>query len=57
MYKCNSLMTVEAAADNDFRVMRIWGSLDIGDERPSTSRAGGRWCLLQYWDARQARCP
>ncbi|HET9914614.1 MAG TPA: hypothetical protein VFQ13_22155, partial [Anaerolineales bacterium] len=55
MYKSQFMVddVLEAAADNDFRVMRIWGSLDIGDPNdPSTSLRGpADGIYLQYWDS------
>src|SRR5687767_11050280 len=43
MYKSQFMVddVLNAAAGNNFRVMRIWGSLDIGDPNdPSTSIRG-----------------
>jgi mannan endo-1,4-beta-mannosidase len=55
MYKSQFMVddVLEAAAGNDFRVMRIWGSLDIGDPNdPATSiRGPADGVYFQYWDA------
>jgi mannan endo-1,4-beta-mannosidase len=54
MYKSQFMVddVLEAAAGNGFRVMRIWGSLDIGDPNdPSTSLRGpADGVYFQYWD-------
>ena len=55
MYKSQFMVddVLNAAAGNNFRVMRIWGSLDIGDPNdPSTSLRGpADGVYFQYWDA------
>jgi mannan endo-1,4-beta-mannosidase len=55
MYKSQFMVddVLEAAAGNNFRVMRIWGSLDIGDPNdPSTSlRGSADGVYFQYWDS------
>jgi mannan endo-1,4-beta-mannosidase len=55
MYKSRFMVddVLEAAASNNFRVMRIWGSLDIGDPNdPSTSLRGpADGVYFQYWNA------
>ncbi len=55
MYKSQFMVddVLDAAAGNDFRVMRIWGSLDIGDPNdPSTSLRGpADGVYFQYWDS------
>ena len=54
MYKSPFMVddVLNAAAANGFRVMRIWGSLDIGDPNdPATSiRGPADGVYFQYWD-------
>jgi mannan endo-1,4-beta-mannosidase len=53
MYKSQAMVddVLERAADNDFRVLRIWGSLDIGNEDGSNSVHGkAEGVYFQYWD-------
>ena len=54
MYKSPLMVdaVLEAAAGADFRVLRIWGSLDIGDPNdPATSiRGSSDGVYFQYWD-------
>ncbi|HEX9330832.1 MAG TPA: hypothetical protein VF896_03015, partial [Anaerolineales bacterium] len=55
MYKSQFMVNdvFAAAAGNNFRVMRVWGSLDIGDpNNPSTSLRGpADGVYFQYWDS------
>lgn len=54
MYKSPLMVdaVLNAAADADFRVLRMWGSLDIGDPSdPTTSLRGpADGVYFQYWD-------
>ena len=54
MYKSQFMVddVLEAASGNDFRVMRIWGSLDIGDPNDSSTslRGPADGVYFQYWD-------
>lgn len=55
MYKSQFMVddVFDAAASKDFRVMRVWGSLDIGDPNdPSTSLRGpADGVYFHYWDS------
>jgi mannan endo-1,4-beta-mannosidase len=53
MYKSRFMVdeVLEAASDQGFRVMRIWGSLDIGNQDGSNSiRGKADGVYFQYWD-------
>ena len=53
MYKSQFMVNdvFAAAAGNNFRVMRIWGSLDIGNQDGSNSiRGKADGVYFQYWD-------
>jgi mannan endo-1,4-beta-mannosidase len=49
---------LEAADVQGFRVMRIWGSLDVGDLNDGSTSVGGgpkESVYLQYWDPAAGR--
>ena len=53
MYKSQFMVddVLNAAAANDFRVVRMWGSLDIGNQDGSNSISGkADGVYFQYWD-------
>src|SRR6266511_3105566 len=53
MYKSQFMVNdvFAAAAGNNFRVMRVWGSLDIGNQDGSNSiRGKADGVYFQYWD-------
>jgi mannan endo-1,4-beta-mannosidase len=53
MYKSQFMVddVLSAAAGNNLRVMRIWGSLDIGNQDGSNSiRGKSEGVYFQYWD-------
>jgi len=53
MYKSQFMVddVLETAAANDFTVMRVWGSLDIGNQDGSNSIHGkADGVYFQYWD-------
>jgi len=53
MYKSQFMVddVLTTAASNDFRVMRIWGSLEIGNQDGSNSIQGkADGVYFQYWD-------
>lgn len=53
MYKSRAMVddVLESAADNDFRVVRTWGWLDIGNQDGSDSVAGkADGVYFQYWN-------
>jgi mannan endo-1,4-beta-mannosidase len=54
MYKSKFMVddVLDAAAAQGFRVMRVWGSLDIGNQDGSNSiRGKADGVYFQYWDA------
>ncbi len=53
MYKSQAMVddVLQAAAANDFRVIRMWGSLEIGNQDGSNSIQGkSDGVYFQYWD-------
>src|SRR5262249_14114554 len=53
MYKSHLMVddVLNAARDQGFRVMRVWGSLDIGNQDGSNSiRGKADGVYFQYWD-------
>ena len=58
MYKSKFMVddVLNTAAAQGFRVMRVWGSLDIGNQDGSNSiRGKADGVYFQYWDGRRPR--